>query len=110
MSRALATRRSSPQTTRSWGRMETPITILAGYDGFTKAFFANVVHCKSTSHGYEERALASSVLSTGHQKVTLQSEHESSTVDVKHKARHAHPNRNRPQRMSRRRQQLKWIE
>ena len=29
-----------------------PITIRAGYDGLTKAFFANVVLCKGTSHGY----------------------------------------------------------
>ena len=57
-----------------------PITISARYDGLTKAFFADVVPCKGTSHGYAERALAHNVLSTGHQKVILQS------VDAKHKA------------------------
>ena len=64
----------------------TAITILAGYDGLTKEFFANVVPCKSTSHGYEEKALAHNVLSTGHQKVILQSDQEPNTIDVKHKA------------------------
>ena len=64
----------------------TPITILAGYDGLTKAFFANVVPCKGTSHGYAERALAHNVVSTGHQKVILQSGQEPSIIDVKHKA------------------------
>ena len=69
------------------GEDGTPITILAGYDGLTKAFFANVVPCKSTSHGYAERALAHNVLSTGHQKVILQSgDHEPSIIDVKHRA------------------------
>ena len=36
-----------------FGEDGTPITILAGYDGLTKAFFANVVPCKGTSHGYK---------------------------------------------------------
>ena len=35
---------------------------------------------------YEERALAHYVLSTGHQKVILQSDQEPSTIDVKHEA------------------------
>ena len=48
-------------------------TILAGYDGWTKAFFANVVLCKGTSHGDAGRALAHNVLSTEHRKVILQS-------------------------------------
>ena len=36
--------------------------------------------------GYEERALAHNVLSTGHLKVILRSDHKPSTIDVKHKA------------------------
>ena len=64
----------------------TPITILAGYDGLTKACCANVVPCNGTSHGYAERALAHNVLSSGHQKVILQSDQEPSIIDVKHKA------------------------
>ena len=60
------------------GEDGTPITILAG--------FANVVPCKGTSHGYAERALAHNVLSTGHQKVILQSDQEPSITDVTHKA------------------------
>ena len=68
------------------GEDGTPITILAGYDGLTKAFFANVVLCKGTSHGYAERALVHNVLSTGHQKVILQSDQEPSLIDAKHKA------------------------
>ena len=46
-----------------------PIIILAGYDGLTKAFSADVVPGKGTSHGYA--ALAHNVLSTGHQEVKL---------------------------------------
>ena len=38
------------------GEDGTPITILAGYDGLTKAFFANVVPCKGTSHAYAEKS------------------------------------------------------
>ena len=56
------------------GEDGTPISTLAGYDALTEAFFANVVPCKGTSHGYAERALARNVLSTGHQKVILQSD------------------------------------
>ena len=82
MSRVPAACRSSPQTTCSWVRIGTPITILAGYDGLTKAFFANVVPCKGTNHGYAERALAHNVLSTGHQKVILQGGQEPSIIDV----------------------------
>ena len=52
------------------GEDGTPITILAGYDGLTKAFFAN----------------AHNVLSTGHQKVILQSDQEPSIIDVERKA------------------------
>ena len=48
------------------GEDGTPITSLAGYDGLTKTFFANVVLCKGTSRGYAERAFAHNVLSTGH--------------------------------------------
>ena len=40
----------------------TPIPILAGYDGMTTAFFAIVVPCTCTSHGYAERALTFNVL------------------------------------------------
>ena len=47
------------------GEDGTPITILAGHDGLTKAFFANVVPCKGTSHGYAERTLLHNVVSTG---------------------------------------------
>ena len=68
------------------GEDGTPITILAGYDGLTNAFFANVVLCKGTSHGYAERALAQNVLSTSHQRVILQSDQEPSIIDVKQKA------------------------
>ena len=68
------------------GEDGTPITILACYDGLTKAFFANVVPCKGTSHGYAERTLGHNVLSTSHQKVILQSDRERSTIDDKHKA------------------------
>ena len=68
------------------GEGGTPITILAGFDGLTKALFAHVVHCKDTSHGYAERALAHNVLSTGHQKVILQCDQEPIIIDVKHKA------------------------
>ena len=86
MSRVPAACRSSPQTTCSWVRMEAPISILAGDDGLTKALFADVVSCKGTCHGYAERALAHNVLSTGHQKVILQSDQEPSIIDVKHQA------------------------
>ena len=51
-----------------------------------EVFFADVVPCKGTSHGDAERALAHNVLSTGHQKVILQSDHEPSNIDAKHKA------------------------
>ena len=68
------------------GEDGTPITILAGYDGMTRAFFLNVVPCKGMSHAYEEKVLACNVLSTGHQKVILQSDQETSIIDVKHKA------------------------
>ena len=68
------------------GEDGTPITILAGYDGLTKAFFADVVPCKGTSHGYAERALVHNVLSTGHRNVILQSDQEPSIIDVKRKA------------------------
>ena len=61
----------------------TPITILAGYDGLTQAFFANIAFCKSTSHGYAARALAHNVSSTDHSKVILQSDQEPSITDVK---------------------------
>ena len=57
------------------GEDGTPITIPAGYDGLTKAFFAIVVPCNGTSLN---------VLSTGHQKVILQSDQEPSIIDVKH--------------------------
>ena len=40
------------------GEDGTPITILAWYDTLTKAFFANVVRCKDTSHGCAESAFA----------------------------------------------------
>ena len=67
------------------GEHGTPITIPAGYDELTKAFLANVVPCNGASHGYAERALAHNVLSTGHQKVILQSDQDPSIIDVKHK-------------------------
>ena len=38
------------------GEDGTPITILAGYDGMTRAFFANVVPCKGTSHACAEKS------------------------------------------------------
>ena len=88
------------------GEDGTPITILAGYDGLTKAFFANVVLCKGMCHGDAERTFAHNVLSTGHQKVILQSGQEPSIMDVKHKSRHAHPNRNRLRSEPSRRLQL----
>ena len=47
------------------GEDGTPITILAGFDGLTTAYCANVVPCKGTSHGYADGALAHNVLSTG---------------------------------------------
>ena len=86
------------------GEDGTPITIVAGYDGLTKAFFANVVSCKGTSRGYAEGALAHNVLSTGHQKVIVQSDQEPSIIDGRHKSWHAHPNRNRVRRKASRRQ------
>ena len=46
------------------GDDRTSLTIVAGFDGLTKALFANVVPSKGTSHGYAERALAHNVLST----------------------------------------------
>ena len=64
------------------GEDGTTITILAGYDGLTKAFFADVVPCRSTSHGYAQRALAHNVLSTGHAEVILQSDQEPSITKV----------------------------
>ena len=67
------------------GEDGTPV-ILSDNDGLTWASFADVVPCKGTSHGYAERALAHNVLSTGHQKVILQSDQEPSIIDVKHKA------------------------
>ena len=66
--------------------MELQITTPAGHDGLTKAFSADVEPCKGTSHGHAERALAHNVLSTGHQKVILQSDQEPSVINVKHKA------------------------
>ena len=89
------------------GEDGAPITILVSCDGLTKAFFAEFVRCKGTSHGYAERALADSVLSTGHQKVILQSDQEPSVIDVKHKAATHIPNRNRARRKPRWRQQRK---
>ena len=68
------------------GEDRTPIAILGGCDGLTRALFADVVLCKGTSHGHAERALAHNVLPTGHQKVILQSDQEPSIIDVKHKA------------------------
>ena len=68
------------------GEDGTPITILAGCDGLAKAFFANVVPRKGTSHAFTQEALAHNVLSTSHQKVILQSDQEPSIIDVKHKA------------------------
>ena len=68
------------------GEDGTPITIFAGYDVLTKAFLLTLYLAKGTSHGYAERALAHNVLSTGHQKVILQSDQEPSIIDVKHKA------------------------
>ena len=68
------------------GEDGTPITTQAGYDGLTEAFFANVVPCKDTSHGYAERALAHNVLSTSHQRVILQCYQEPSSIDFKQKA------------------------
>ena len=56
------------------GEDRTPIATLGGYDGLTRALFADVVLCKGTSHCYAERALAHNVLPTGHQKVILQSD------------------------------------
>ena len=53
----------------------TPTTILAGYDGTTTAFFANVVPCKGTSHGYAERALAVNVFFTS----TMNARHQAGT-------------------------------
>ena len=43
------------------GEDRTPITIPDGYDGLTKALFANVVPWKGMSHGCAETALASNV-------------------------------------------------
>ena len=37
------------------GEDGTPIIILAGCDGLTKAFFANIVPCKGTSHGVMQK-------------------------------------------------------
>ena len=69
------------------GEDGTPMTILVGYDGLMKAFFANVVHGKARVFlGYAERALAHNVLSSGHKKVILQSDQEPSIIDVTHKA------------------------
>ena len=70
----------------------TPITVLAGYDGLTKAFFAKLVPCEKTSHGLGEMALAHNVLSTGHQKVNLQSDQEPIMIDFHEQSGHAHPN------------------
>ena len=68
------------------GEDRTPITIRDGYDGLTKALFANVVPCKGMSHGCAETALATNVLCTGQQKVIQQSDQEPSIIDVNHKA------------------------
>ena len=51
------------------GEDGTPITIPAIPDGLTKAFFANVVTCKGTSHGCAERALAHNVLFTSEERL-----------------------------------------
>ena len=72
-----------------------PITIPAGYDGMTKAFFANVVFCKDTSHGYAERALTVHVLSTVHQKSDTTERPRTQHHRRQPQSRHAHPNRNR---------------
>ena len=89
------------------GEDGTSNTIQAGCAGLMSAFFANVVFIKGTSRGHAERALAHNVLSTGHQKVILQSDQETSIIDVKHKSRHARPNRNRVRRKLSWRQQRK---
>ena len=68
------------------GEDGAPNTIPAAHEGLTKTYFPNVVPCKVTSHGYAERAPAHNVLSTGHQKVILQSDQEPSIIDVKLKA------------------------
>ena len=60
----------------------TPITILAGYDGLTKAFFADVVPCRSTSHGYRRK-------STRAQRVV----HKSSENDTAERPRTEHRRR-----------------
>ena len=78
--------KESPQTICSWAWTERRSPFQLVYDGSTKAFFANVVPCKGTSHAYAERAVAHNVLSTGHQKVILQRDQEPSIIDVKHKA------------------------
>ena len=65
------------------GEDGTPITILIGHDELTKACFASVVPCQG--HSCAEQAFAHNMLSTGHQKVILQSDEEASIIDVKHK-------------------------
>ena len=70
----------------SLGEDGKPVTVPAGYDGLTKALFANVVLVKSTTHGFAERALAHNVLSTSHQKMIQQSDQELSIIGANPKA------------------------
>ena len=69
------------------GEDGTPITILAGDDGKTKAFFADFLYlAKARVTLTQEKHLRTTCSSTGHQKVMLQSDQEPSIIDVKHKA------------------------
>ena len=56
MSQVLATSKKATNCT-FMGENGLSITILAGYDGMTEAFFANMLPCKGSSHRYAETVL-----------------------------------------------------
>ena len=58
------------------GEDGAPITILAGHDGVTKAFFANLKPCRGTRHGGTQKE--------HHPKLILQSDQELSIIDDKY--------------------------
>ena len=89
--------RSSPQTACSWAEDGTPITILAGCDGLTKAFFANVVFAKFESWLRRKSSRAQRASHRSSQSDTAQG------LRTEHHRRqpqswHAHSNRNRERR------------
>ena len=77
------------------GEDGTPITILAGHDGLTTAFFPDVVPCKGTSHGYAERCTCAPA-----RNIHMSSRKWHCRAHLRRQAQswHAHPDRNRVRR------------